>query len=80
MVDDGVLLLFWVASVWELWDEDIDVIFDFEWDEDKRVENIRKHGIDFVDVSSVFDGDTVMVEDARYNYGERRFVSWLSRQ
>jgi uncharacterized protein len=52
------------------------VIFDFEWDEDKRLENLRKHGIDFVDVPSVFDGDTVMVEDARYNYGERRFVSF----
>jgi uncharacterized protein len=37
------------------------VIFDFEWDEDKRLENLRKHGIDFVDVPSVFDGDTVMV-------------------
>ena len=52
------------------------MIFDFEWDEDKRVENIRKHGIDFVDVPSVFDGDTVILEDARYNYGERRFVSF----
>jgi uncharacterized protein len=52
------------------------VIFDFEWDEDKRLENLRKHGIDFVDVPSVFDGDTVMVKDARYNYDERRFVSF----
>jgi uncharacterized protein len=41
------------------------VIFDFEWDEDKRLENLRKHGID---VRSIFDGDTVMVEDARFDY------------
>jgi uncharacterized DUF497 family protein len=31
---------------------------DFEWDEDKRQANIRKHGIDFVDVPAVFDGYT----------------------
>jgi uncharacterized protein len=40
------------------------------------VENLRKYGIDFVDVPSVSDGNTVMLEDARYNYGERRFVSF----
>lgn len=27
----------------------------FEWDEEKRESNIRKHGIDFVSVISVFD-------------------------
>jgi uncharacterized DUF497 family protein len=44
---------------------------DFEWDEDKRLANLRKHRVDFVDVPAIFDGDTVMVEDDRYNYGER---------
>lgn len=48
----------------------------FEWDENKRLANLRKHGIDFADVPSVFDGGTVMVEDDRYNYGERRFVTF----
>jgi uncharacterized DUF497 family protein len=47
-----------------------------EWDENKRLANIRKHGFDFADVSSVFDGDTVTVEDDRYNYGEQRFVTF----
>ena len=42
----------------------------FEWDEIKRQTNIRKHGIDFVDVPTVFDGVTVTIEDTRYNYGE----------
>lgn len=51
-------------------------MIDFEWDEDKRLTNLRKHGIDFVDVPSVFDGDTLIVEDDRYNYGERRFVAF----
>ncbi len=32
----------------------------FDWDEAKRVNNIQKHGIDFVDVPEVFDGDTVI--------------------
>ncbi len=31
---------------------------DFEWDEDKRLANLRKHGVDFVDVPAIFDGDT----------------------
>jgi uncharacterized protein len=48
----------------------------FEWDENKRLANIRKHGFDFVDVSSIFDSDTVTVEDDRYNYGEQRFVTF----
>jgi uncharacterized protein len=48
----------------------------FEWDEAKRLANIRKHGIDFIDVPDVFDGDTVTVEDNRYDYGEQRFVTF----
>ncbi|BAY22179.1 hypothetical protein NIES2100_19420 [Calothrix sp. NIES-2100] len=49
---------------------------EFEWDEDKRLANIRKHGIDFIDVPAVFDGDIVTLEDDRFNYGEQRFVSF----
>ncbi|KKD35212.1 MAG: BrnT family toxin [Limnoraphis robusta] len=48
---------------------------EFEWDEAKRLANLRKHGIDFIDVLAVFDGDTVTVEDNRYNYEEQRFVT-----
>lgn len=47
----------------------------FGWDETKRQTNIRKHGIDFVDVPTVFDGVTVTIEDTRYNYGETRFIT-----
>ena len=46
----------------------------FEWDEAKRLSNLRKHGIDFNDVSFVLESDTVTVEDSRYAYGEQRFV------
>lgn len=47
----------------------------FEWDEPKRQTNIHKHGIDFVDVPSVFDGVTATIEDTRHDYGEARFVT-----
>lgn len=49
---------------------------EYEWDEAKRFANLRKHGIDFTDVSVVFDGDIVTVEDDRYSYGEQRFVTF----
>ena len=52
----------------------------FEWDENKRLANIRKHGFDFADVSSIFDSDTVTVEDDRYNYGEQRFMTFALLQ
>jgi uncharacterized protein len=49
---------------------------EFEWDEDKRLTNINKHGIDFIDVSQVFEGDIVTIEDDRYGYGEQRSVTF----
>ena len=57
-------------------------MLEFEWDENKRLSNLHKHGINFVDVPLIFAGATVTVEDNRYNYGEQRFVtfgSWLDR-
>ena len=47
----------------------------FTWDEDKRLTNIRKHGIDFLGVKTVFDGYTVTMEDDRLPYDEQRFVT-----
>ncbi|MDS3860551.1 BrnT family toxin [Thermosynechococcaceae cyanobacterium BACA0444] len=49
---------------------------DYQWDEAKRLTNLRKHGIDFIDVPVVFDGDILTVEDDRYSYGEQRFVTF----
>ncbi|MDV2997872.1 MAG: hypothetical protein N4J56_007577 [Chroococcidiopsis sp. SAG 2025] len=48
---------------------------EYEWDEAKRLANLRKHGIDFLDIPDVFDGDTLTVEDDRYSYGEQRFIT-----
>lgn len=45
----------------------------FEWDEQKRLANIKKHGIDFVDVPAIFRNDIVTVIDDRFDYGETRY-------
>lgn len=46
-----------------------------EWDESKRLGNLRKHGIDFADVEIIFSGETVTIEDRRFNYLERRYIT-----
>jgi uncharacterized protein len=47
----------------------------FEWDENKRLANLRKHDLDFGEALSIFDYDTVIFEDDRYNYGEQRLIT-----
>ncbi len=47
----------------------------FEWDEAKRESNILKHGIDFIDVENVFEGETVTILDDRFDYAEDRFIT-----
>ena len=46
----------------------------YERDERKRRINVKKHGIDFIDVPDVFDGDVVIVPDERFDYGETRLI------
>ena len=49
----------------------------FEWDEQKRLINLQRHGIDFVGVSEVFDDPNALtVLDDRFAYGEVRFVTF----
>ena len=48
---------------------------EFEWDEEKRLSNLRKHGIDFVRACQIFEGYVVEYEDTRYDYGEEKFVA-----
>jgi hypothetical protein len=47
----------------------------FTWDERKRRENLRKHGVDFACAGHVFSGYTLTAEDTREWYGERRFLT-----
>jgi len=47
----------------------------FEWDENKNAININKHGIDFVEASSIFyDENAVMFDDPEHSDGEERFL------
>lgn len=64
----------------------------FEWDEAKNLENIRKHEIDFADVPKMFESPMLIELDARFDYGEDRWfgigflgngiavVVWTERQ
>jgi uncharacterized DUF497 family protein len=45
----------------------------FEWDEAKNLENIRKHEIDFADIPAMFDGEMLIELDNRFDYGEDRW-------
>ena len=46
----------------------------YEWDEEKRQSNIQKHGVDFIDIPDIFDGEIVILPDERFDYGESRFI------
>jgi uncharacterized DUF497 family protein len=46
----------------------------FVWDENKNRENIRKHGIDFRDVTDLFNHPMLVRLDTRQDYGEDRWI------
>lgn len=52
----------------------------FEWDEDKNLLNIRKHGIDFNDVPEMFRQPMLALRDERYEYPEARWIGmgWIN--
>ena len=51
-------------------------MMDFEWDRSKADANDAKHGVPFEVARRVFDDDAcVVLEDARQDYGEERFVA-----
>lgn len=47
---------------------------EFEWDENKRLSNLEKHGFDFLDARRLFDGRPVFTK-ANERHGETRLVS-----
>jgi uncharacterized DUF497 family protein/uncharacterized protein (DUF4415 family) len=47
----------------------------FEWDEDKNLHNIGKHGVSFEIASRIFEGFVFTVTDSRFDYGEVREIS-----
>jgi uncharacterized protein len=48
---------------------------DFEWDEAKRQDNVRKHGVDFDEAMVIFEGNIIDWIDDREDYGEERLVA-----
>jgi uncharacterized protein len=64
----------------------------FEWDETKNINNIRKHRIDFADIPEMFHNPMLIELDERFDYGEERWkgigflrngvavVVWTQRQ
>lgn len=47
----------------------------FTWDEAKRKQNLKDHGLDFADAQRVFEGPTFTFEDDRFHYDEQRFMT-----
>ncbi len=47
---------------------------EFEWDEDKRLANIEKHGLDFADADLLFDGRPVSTTTSSCD-DEERYVA-----
>lgn len=46
------------------------------WDENKRIKNLREHGIDLAECEPIFDGPMQSQDDDRLAYGELRIQSW----
>jgi uncharacterized DUF497 family protein len=46
------------------------------WDESKRRDNLRDHGLDFEGAEAIWDNFTVTREDIRERYGEKRLVTF----
>lgn len=48
---------------------------DFEWDEQKNNDNVRKHGLDFADGKELFKGKQpfLVAADLEDEYGEQRW-------
>ena len=46
-----------------------------EFDPDKRDKTLTERGLDFARAGEVFAGVNVTAEDARFDYGEPRFIT-----
>lgn len=47
----------------------------FEWDENKNLINIKKHGVSFDEASTVFyDEDALVIDDPLHSVDEDRFI------
>ena len=49
----------------------------FEWDNDKRLSNLEKHGVDFALFETCDWYASLVIADERRDYGEPRFIAFL---
>ena len=47
----------------------------FEWDEDKRVLNLKKHGIDFIAAQELWSGPVLEASSAQACHDEERIIA-----
>jgi hypothetical protein len=47
----------------------------YEWDENKRVANLAKHDVDFIDAEHFDWSSAIETVDDRLNYSEERWVA-----
>ena len=47
----------------------------FEWDEEKRQKNLKKHGIDFVKAKEIWRGTVLEIPSPQTQHGEPRFLA-----
>ena len=47
---------------------------EYIWDDEKNIINIKKHGIDFADVTEMFDYPMLTGLDMRKDYNEDRWI------
>ncbi|MCL2046022.1 MAG: BrnT family toxin [Oscillospiraceae bacterium] len=47
----------------------------FEWDSDKNLANINKHGVSFKEAATVFfDDNAIIIDDDEHSHYEDRFI------
>lgn len=51
---------------------------EIEYDEAKRLKTLAERGLDFARAQEVFDSEGIDVPDKRFNYGERRWITYGS--
>ena len=47
----------------------------FDWDENKRLANIEKHGIDFVDAKEIWEGQVLETRSDQVGHEETRYIA-----
>ena len=54
----------------------VKLIMRFEWDQNKNLENQKKHGISFDEAKEIFDDPLhISILDSRYTYFEERWIT-----